>query len=746
MGMMLRKWILDSIIKSQPVNKPVVQLIRIDSLPDDSQLHGHFKLACISDKEKFIRAVFTKDSLAQLEEKGSTLEDIRGALIGLQDYAVIASIGTDRRFSEYFIEVHNFNLIGGERNMAIPTVTNINLDEKVQSKLAHLWRERHLDDRADNYRQHSALTVYSQMEDSPQLSQDELSMLLVAMSGQSQVDSIEAISSSQVFELENISGWAKPDKAPQLTEPVSTQETYYATPLIGETAISRNDASSCGTVDSDVAFTTPPERLTSPNGQPQGREIQQMDDDEEEPLDLTTIQPHSSTFLHDKEATQHAMSVIQASPQEVNDMSQVLEQAVNSAAKVILLSNSLSFLTANINEVEVTTTTPTDMDSCTEISSSQVKDLNAVWTNEQPSQLAIPNRAAAKQPCSIGSNSSDGILLASDTPSNRHNCRDNVVNSTGCPGLNTATSSRWQVEDQPRGKQVNDQVQQQVTKGNNSIDKGKGGTTKQVGEHFNTANGPTCGDGIMDDEISISSSQRDELDKQWVVEDENNINSVISSPETLEDLHPFQLASLTDPSKKMATDVTDVHQDVMEDEPGPSGVSVMDTGSDVILNQEAKRQGLVVDGMNGDDAFDIHLLSQAEAVTSPTVAKMQTSLLSTAAITRLLDVSNKVPPSNDAVTIHQSSAMATNTRLTPSRTMSSNHNRAWRESSTCHILHKECVFITHDDVRRSNDITKSKECLHSQPSHCFKPLTSEEDIDEFINSYWNIQQLHTFSY
>jgi len=144
----------------------------------------------------------------------------------------------------------------------------------------------------------------------------------------------------------------------------------------------------------------------------------------------------------------------------------------------------------------------------------------------------------------------------------------------------------------------------------------------------------------------------------------------------------------------------------------------------------------------------MQLLSQAEDVTSPTVTKMQTSLLSTVAITCPLDVSNKVPPPNGAVTIRPSSAMAANIRLTPSRTMTSNHNITQRESSTSnaqsHILHKEHVITTYDDVRRLNDIAKSKECLHSQPSHCFKPLISEEDIDEFINNYWMFQQLRAF--
>ena len=768
MSLMLRKWILNSIIKSQPAKKPIVQLSRVESLPGDSQLHGHFKLACISDKEKFIRAVFTKDSLAQLEETGTSLEDIRGGLISLQDYAMIASIGTDRRFSEYFVEVHKFHFIGGERNMPIPTVTNINLDERVQSKLARLWREEHSNDRADSY-QHS-VTVYSQMEDTPQLSQDELSMLLVAMSEQSQVDSIEAISASQVFELENIPGWLKPERDTQLREQVSTQETNYATPLIGETFMTALSRSSHDTPTSDAAFKTPPEGFTaspvvvSEDTAQQGRDVQQMSDNEE-PIDLTMVSPaHSSTLLHIREAIQSAAPVQQGPVEEVKNMNEILEQAVQNVSAV--LSESVLVLCHTVDDHEITdNVVPTgavhesgldcnrdDMDVLTEISRSQVKDLNAVWAEKKSS---LPS-GTIEQPCN--GSSSSGILPASDTPNNHHNCNDNDVSNNGCPEKKTATPSRRQ--DQLRDKQFHNQQQQQVTKGKWSTDKGKGGTTKdiyQIGEHFNRTNGTAHADqcDVIDDDISISSSQKDELERQWVVVG-NPENDHSSSPlETFEDLHPFQLTSLPDPSKK----VDDVHQPVTvasENEPGPSGIVAMDTtGSDFVLNQEAKKRRIVTndDGMDIDTP-DRQLLSQAETtITSPALAKIQTSLVSTAAITRLLDVSNKIPPVNGAIgnkTIPQSSGAAGNTRLTPSRTMTSNHNRTQTGNSKSNpqdlITHKESVITTHDDTDCSSDIVNPKECLDDHSSYHFKPLTSEEDIDEFIDNYWMLQQLRTYSF
>ena len=768
MSLMLRKWILNSIIKSQPAKKPIVQLSRIESLPGDSQLHGHFKLACISDKEKFIRAVFTKDSLAQLEEKGSSLEDIRGGLISLQDYAMIASIGTDRRFSEYFVEVHKFNFIGGERNMPIPTVTNINLDERVQSKLAQLWREEHSNDRADSHQY--SVTVYSQMEDTPQLSQDELSMLLVAMSEQSQVDSIEAISASQLFELENIPGWLKPERDIQLIEQASTQGINYATPLIGETfmtALSRSDGSSHDTPTSDAAFKTPPEGFTtSPlavnedTAQQQGGEVQQMNDNEE-PIDLTTMSPPlSNTLLRIREAIQSPTPVQQLSVEGEKNVTGILEQAVQNVSAV--LSQSILVLchdhdvtdsvepTGAVHESSLACNKD-DMDVLTEISRSQDKDLNAVWAEKKSSLPSLVNGTTIEQPFSDGSSD---ILPASDTPNNRHNCNDNDVSNNGCPEQKTATPSRRQ--DQLSDTQFQNQQQQQVTRGNWSTDKGKGGTTKdiyQVGEHFNRTNGTTHADkyDVIDDDISISSSQKDELERQWVEVG----NDHLSSLETFEDLHPFQLTSLPDPSKK----VTDVHQPVTvasENEPGPSGIVAMDTtGSDFVLNQEAKRRRMVTNDNGMDiDSPDQRLLSQAEAtVTSPAPAKMQTSLVSTAAITRLLDVSNKIPPVNGAIgnkAILQSSGAAGNTRLTASRTMISNHNRTQPGNSKSDpqdlITHKESVITTHDDTDCSSDIVNPKECLDDQSSYHFKPLTNEEDIDEFIDNYWMLQQLRTYSF
>lgn len=685
MSLMLRKWILNSIIKSQPVRKPIAHLSRIESLPDDSQIHGHFKLACISDKEKFIRAVFTKDSLAVFEQEGTRLDDIRGGLISLQDYAFIASVGTDRRFSEYFVEIHKFTFIGGERNMPIPTVTNINLDERVQSKLAQIWREEHLDTRTNS----SALRVYSQTEDAPQLSQDELSMLLLAMSEQSQVDSIEAISSSQLFELENIPGWLKPEKDTQMEEQPMTQETEYGTPLVEVTHVTTlhsGDPSSHDTPVSDGIFITPPEGLVSPlltddddldqQQTVSGRQDQWMDDNEE-PLDLTTMSPLSSTATTPPEEE----AIQQMSVARVKDMSSILEQAVRNVSEMLSTSSPVSLKTPSNhtlhNNEEVSRPTcesplldkdVDDFSDCCDISGSQVKDLDAVWAKEESSLPVASNIATEEQPCS------DYISLASDPPSNGHNCNSNNISNNGCPEQKTAVSGGQHKDDQHTDKQGQDQ---QVTEGDQPTDKGKGGTTKniQVEKLYSNNIRSQYDNDLMDDDISVSSSQRDELDKLWVVvaDDEVNNAMVMSSPETLDDLHPFQLTSLPDP----IVNATDDEQPLVEatgNSPGPSGVVTMDS-----TGQETKGKVVVSENGMNLDASDRHLLSQVETVTSPDSAKaIQTSLVSTAAITRLLDISNKIPPRISSVhvvrdkTIPQSSAITSNTRMTPSRTMTSN--------------------------------------------------------------------------
>ena len=746
---MLRKWILNSIIQDRPARKPIAHLSRIESLPGDSQVHGHFKLACISDKEKFIRAVFTKDSLCLFEQEGTKLDDIRGGLISLQDYAFISSVGTDRRFSEYFIEIHKFHFIGGERNMPIPTVTNINLDETVQSKLAQLWREQHMDNRTHNDLL-TSLRVYSQTEDAPQLSQDELSMLLVAMSEQSQVDSIEAISSSQIFELENIPGWMKPERDTQMEEQVLTQEIEYYTPLVEESPIiTMTRRSHEDTPASDGTFQTPPEGLTPPivtnNGldHQQGMQTQPMIDIEE-PL----MPSHSSavdTSLRSGEAIGGS-----------KEIGEILEQAVENVCKILSQSNPLADeALADIfsDDVEISPVEyvyDEDVDDFAlhyEISDSQTTDLNAIWMNDQHSLLVTSASAAAaaaattmgQQPCSSDS------LYASATPNNSYNYRDNYIINNGCAVHRVTTSSSGQPAegDQQRVKLG---TEQQPTA------KGKGGTTKDIHRVEKLYNTTSQYDDAMDDDISISSSQRDELDSQWVAA----IDDVDSSLETLEDLHPFQL---TDPRKKRDTSnvqhpLTKTH----EDKAGPSGVVIVTTatGSEFILNQEARGRDVVSqDGMDLDTS-DQYLLSQAETVTSPTTTAktMQTSLVSTGAITRLLDVSNKLPPVIGCAvgdkTIPQSSAATSNTRLTPSRTMSSTHNGAQLGNSKLNpdkdrVSHKKTAITTSNASDYSNDIEASEECLNSYLANHFKPLTNEEEIDDFIDGYWTLQQLRAFS-
>ena len=741
MSLMLRKWILNSIIQDRPARKPIAHLSRIESLPGDSQIHGNFKLACISDKEKFIRAVFTKDSLALFEQEGTELDDIRGGLISLQDYAFISSVGIDRRFSEYFVEIHKFHFIGGERNMPIPTVTNINLDERVQSKLAQVWREERMDNRIHGY-QHNTLRVYSQTEDAPQLSQDELSMLLVAMSDQSQVDSIEAISSSQIFELENIPGWLKPEKDLQMEEQVFTQETVYDTPLAGSPVMIVNRSSCEETPASDGIFETPPEGLTSPmitdNGldHQQGREAQPMIDSEE-PL----IPSHHG-------AAESSLKVIGGA----KEISEILEQAVQNVSRILEQSNptadeTLSDIFSDDEETSAVESPVHDEDEDDfshyyEISDSQITDLNEVWVSEQHSLPTTSTAATKEQPCSSDS------LFASATPNNSYNYHDNHIINNGCTEHRaTATSSG-----QPEGDQLRVRQQQQGTE--QPISKGKGGTTKNVHQVEKLYSIRSEYDDTMDDDISISSSQKDELDTQWVASN----SELNSSLETLEDLHPFQLTSLPEPSKNRATG--DAAQqpltETLEDEPGPSGMVTMDTGSEFVLNQEARGRGFVnVDDVDLD-ASDLDLLSQAETVTSPTQTKtIQTSLASTGAITRLLDVNNELPTMIGAAigdkTIPQSSTSSGNTRQTPSRTITSTHNSAQLENSRSKlnpndslVPHKKST-ITLSGSHYSNDTEASKESLDGNLTYRFKPLHSEEDIDEFIDSYWTLQQLRTFS-
>ena len=143
------------------------------------------------------------------------------------------------------------------------------------------------------------------------------------------------------------------------------------------------------------------------------------------------------------------------------------------------------------------------------------------------------------------------------------------------------------------------------------------------------------------------------------------------------------------------------------------------------------------------DSSDQHLLSQAESEgeTPPAAAKMQTSLVSTAAITCLLDVSSKAPSVTDAVCDKTPLAVTGNTRLAASRKMTSEPI-----SEEDIIFHKHNVMITRGDSYGSIDTVNSKQRLDAKLTYQYTPLITEEDIDEFVNNYWMLQRLRTFSF
>ena len=382
-----------------------------------------------------------------------------------------------------------------------------------------------------------------------------------------------------------------------------------------------------------------------------------------------------------------------------------------------------------------------DFSLCCKISDSQVKDLDAIWARQQPLLPATDHGSTAEQSCIN--------ILAPDTPSNRHTCNDNDVNNNGCPEQNTTASSRRQEGNQRIDKQ-DDNKQQQIMDGGQYTSKGKGGTTKGIHhiEKLVMTSSMTESDNVIEDSISpssISLSQQDELDEQWVQRagDDEADNLIASSPETFEDLHPFQLASLPDPSKHVASGV---NQSFTEDSPGPSTIVAVtkDTGNDLTANQEERRRKVFTsDDDFNMETYDQHLFADMETgrETSPNAKMHTTSIVSTAAITRLLDVSNRIPPVTVGdKTTSQSATVTGNTRLTPSRAMASSHNRTQSEN-----LVKD-VMITSSDSDGSGDIVTSKECIGERLDYHFKPLITEEDIDEFIDNYWTLHRLRTYSF
>lgn len=78
----------------------------------------------------------------------------------------------------------------------------------------------------------------------------------------------------------------------------------------------------------------------------------------------------------------------------------------------------------------------------------------------------------------------------------------------------------------------------------------------------------------------------------------------------------------------------------------------------------------------------------------------------------------------------------------------SEHNGIQPENShRCNVVSHEMNTIAESDSNDSNDvIVNPKKCTDDKVMYYFKPLITEEDIDEFIDNYWMLQQLRTFSF
>jgi len=745
MSLVLRKWIRSAVIGTKKFTKPIVHLGRIEELPQENELCGKVKLGLISDKETYIRAIFTRASLVKYEGEGRTLNYMRGMIISLQDYAILANIGTDRRYSEFVAEIYKFNIVSEERYRAVPHIRDINQDETVQSKLAQKWRDKQL---SKDTNDSNCLVVYSQMEES-QLSQDQLSQLLSIMNANSQVYSYEAISSSQQIELSNLSGWVV--KSEQCLDEAS-QDTTYATPQLDTPVgvLAEQDEES----DDTMTYKTPPQGLISPpvstidqHNTPVVQSNSVSTSVQESEL-LSPSQRESELYIpSEQDATLVAVEQVKDYSQllqnEVNSVSVKLSKPVPECIKILNSQRATSGGNSQSNkqesEKEMVNSPPQanhadELSQFCEMSNSQMAEMDNIWmdTQHQPSQC---NNDTNSNQCNERQQPYTDSLSTSATPNNRNNLV--VVDNTT---LQTATSNQ-----QPHG---NHQP---------ASPKGKGGTTKDIHLTDSAKKLSNTSLDVGDHVTSVSTSQQDELDEQWW-EDEACCSDP-SSLEVFDDYYPIQLEpyEAATQQQEQPVNITDI--------PVQSNIVVFDSSS-LRLNQgdsskttrlKRKRKSKV-----SLDQFDQQLFEQVEDSDNETTpAGKETSLLSTELITRLLDVSNN--KTTTTATVSMAVPQAASNTHTVSSQIATEHSYSTRTKSQSDSPEgvpssnkKQELFSNSDDDNVTIDvgspdhgITVGNE-LHSaedQGFWCdFKPLLTEADIDDFIDTYWTRKRLRNMAF
>ena len=731
MSLVLRKWIRSAVIGTRKFTKPIAVLGHVEELPTDNELHGQVKLGLISDKDNCIRAIFTRDSLVKYEEKGCTLNNMRGMIISLQDYAILANIGVDRRYSEFMVEIYKFNIVSEERHR-MPHVKDINQDETAQSKLAQKWRDRQL---SRDINDSNCLVLYSQMEES-QLSQDHLSQLLSIMNANSQVYSCEAISSSQQIELSNLSGWML--KSEQCLDEAS-QDTTYATPQL-DAPMDREQGDES---DDTMTYKTPPQGIASPP-------VSTTDHPTVQSNAVSTSAPQSELPSLSQEQSELPLPSEEDSThiavEQVKDLSQLLQNSVHEVsvrwskpvAECVKILNSQRAgsgseknQTNEQEEAAAAASSPAqanELSQFCEMSSSQVADMDDIWnTQHQPSQCNInTNQCNESQRQPYTDN-----LPTSATPNNHVNAVDNTTSVTP----QTAKSN-----------------QRQLSSHQPASPKGKGGTTKDIHLTDGGKKHPTTIHALHDHITSVSESQQDELDEQWW-EDEACYSDP-SSLEVFDDIHPFQLESCEVATQQEPVNTSDI--------PVQSNIVIGDNSCSLRLNQgdskasrlrRKRRREVSLDQLD-QQLLDLATDSEDETIVPP----IQTSLVSTELITRLLNVSdNKTSSATAAV----SKKATGNTHVTFSQVVveHSYHKRRSRSKSPEGVpsssKEPEQLFSDSEDnvsidVGSPEYVTiesdESNE-MEDQGFWCnFKPLRTETEIDDFIDTYWARQRLRNMSF
>eukprot|EP00112_Aurelia_sp_Birch-Aquarium-sp1_P015127 Seg3325.2 transcript_id=Seg3325.2/GoldUCD/mRNA.D3Y31 product="hypothetical protein" protein_id=Seg3325.2/GoldUCD/D3Y31 len=145
----LRPWLEDFLLKGKHsveiTTSRKCQIVQTIDAPDEER-EGNI-CALVSDKQLFIKAIFTRDSLEDYSRRfpGSSLKDLEGFKISLTKYSIIPKLDCDQNQCEFELHIYGFDSPGGIKSIPFDgTIAHASKHDPIEAKLRYLWREKHI--------------------------------------------------------------------------------------------------------------------------------------------------------------------------------------------------------------------------------------------------------------------------------------------------------------------------------------------------------------------------------------------------------------------------------------------------------------------------------------------------------------------------------------------------------------------------------------------------------------------------